>query len=313
MNSDSLIYKVVRAYYEKGMTQQAIANRYGISRIKVSRLLAKAQKEKIVQIKIIEPDNPYIELEHELEEKYQLDELIIVENPDRNTEDWISRAGFAAAEYLTSVITGNEIIGLTWGRSLLSLVDNLPLQHYPDLKVVQMLGGLGQPQSGSHGADLTRRMAQSFGTRPWLIHSPGIVKNSTICKELKNDIQVKDTLNMAVNADIAIVGIGLFDKDSQLIRDNNILSAEEFNQIKKAGAVGDISLRFFNRKGEFISTPLDDRVVGISSDELRAIPRIIGIAGGDEKYEVLRAAVKAKLVNVLITDNITAQKLLNEN
>ncbi len=313
MNSDSLIYKVARAYYEKGMTQQAIANRYGISRIKVSRLLAKAQKEKIVQIKIVEPDNPYIELEHELEEKYQLNELIIVENPDHNTDNWISRAGFEAAEYLRSVITGNEIIGLTWGRSLLSLVDNLPVQNYPDLKVVQMLGGLGQPQSGYHGADLTRRMAQNFGTRPWLIHSPGIVKTSGICKELKNDIQVKDTLNMAVNADIAVVGIGLFDKDSQLIRDNNILSAEEFNQIKKAGAVGDISLRFFNRKGEFISTPLDDRVVGISSQELRAIPRIIGIAGGDEKYEVLRAVAKANLVNVLITDNITAQKLLNEN
>ena len=124
MKQNSIIFKVARAYYEKGLTQQAIANRYGISRIKVSRLLARAQKEKIVQIKIVAPEDPFTNLEQLIEEKYQIDEIIIVENQNNNTQDWINRAGLAAANYLSSILQGNETIGLTWGRSLLTQLAN---------------------------------------------------------------------------------------------------------------------------------------------------------------------------------------------
>ncbi len=313
MMSNSLIYKVTRAYYEKGLTQQAIANRYGISRIKVSRLLARAQKEQIVQIKIIAPDDPFTDLEHELEEKFGLDEVMVVEKLNESNQDWINRAGMVAADYINSIIQGNETIGLTWGRSLLSLVNNLHLQNYPELKVVQMLGGLGEPQAEFHGADLTRRMAQNFGTRPYLIQSPGIVKNKEICDELKHDIQVRDTLHMATQASIAIVGIGLFAENSQITRTNTIINKNDYQVLKDKGVVGDISLRFFNGNGEYVKTHLDDRIVGISTEEILKIPRIIGIAGGEEKFSTLKAVATGKLVHALITDNITAEKLIKQN
>ena len=313
MSQNSLIYKVARAYYEKGLTQQAIANRYGISRIKVSRLLTKAQKEQIVQIKIIEPEDPFTDLEHMLEEKYQLDEVIIIEKQTENINDWIERAGKVAADYLISIIQGNETIGLTWGRSLLSIINHLPVQNYPELKVVQMLGGLGEPQAEFHGADLTRRMAQNFATRPWLIHSPGIVKNKEICDELKNDIQVRDTLKLAAKSSIAVVGIGLFAENSQITKSQNIIPKDIFNMLKDKHVVGDISLRFFNKNGDFVNTSFDERIVGLTSEEIEKIPRIIGIAGGDEKYDTIKAVAKGNLVHVLITDNITATKLSNED
>jgi DNA-binding transcriptional regulator LsrR (DeoR family) len=173
-----------------------------------------------------------------------------------------------AAEYVDSIIQGNEIIGLTWARALLSLVRNLHVQNYPELKVVQMLGGLGEPHAEFHGADLTRRMAQSFGTRPWLIQSPGIVKNKEICDELKNDIQVKDTLKMATKASLAIVGIGLFSEKSQITRSQKIINKADYKILKYKGVVGDISLRFFNKDGKYIDTHFDERVVGISTDEI---------------------------------------------
>lgn len=312
MVSGSLLYKVARAYYEKGMTQQSIANRYGISRSKVSRLLARAQREQIVQIKIIAPEDPFTDLEHQLEEEYGIDEIIIVQQTG-NTQDWIQQAGKVAADYLTSILQGIETIGLTWGRSLLSLVNNLNIQNYTDLKVVQMLGGLGEPQAEFHGADLTRRMAQSFGIRPWLIHSTGIVKNKEICNELKNDIQVCDTLKLAAEATIAVVGIGLFDENAQITRKQTIISKDDYLILKEKGAVGDISLRFFNKEGQYIHTHLDDRIVGLTTDEIKQIPRVIGIAGGTEKFETLHAVLKGKLVHALITDNNTAEKLITKN
>lgn len=313
MISNSLIYKVARAYYEKGLTQQAIANRYGISRIKVSRLLARAQKEQIVQIKIIAPKDPFTDLEHQMEEKFGIDEVIIVEKNNVSTDEWVNRAGALASGYVQSILTGDETIGLTWGRALLSLVNHLQPQNYPNIKIVQMLGGLGEPQAGFHGTDLTRRMAQSFNTRPWLIQSPGIVKNKEICDELKNDIQVKDTLKLAATASIAIVGIGLFAEGSPLTRSQTVLSKQDCEILKAHGAIGDISLRFFNKDGQYIKTPLDDRIVGISTSQLSKIPRIIGIAGGEEKFRTLKAVVRRKLVHALITDNITAQKLIQQN
>jgi DNA-binding transcriptional regulator LsrR (DeoR family) len=310
MNSETLIYKIARLYYEKNLTQQEIANRYGISRIKVSRLLARAVSEKIVQIRITEPENPFSEQEHLLEEKYQLDEVIIADARSEDDKEITESIGIAGASYISEKLQGDEIIGITWGRSLNSLINHLPSIHYPDLKVVQMLGGLGQPEAEFHGAELTRRMAQAFGTRPRLIHSPAILKNSSLCDELKNDDQVKDTLHLAARADIALVGIGVFDDNAPIIKNKNILPGPDIMKLKELKAAGDISLRFFNGDGSFIQTDLDNRIVGLSKDEILGIPKRIGVAGGKSKHNAVKAAIAGKLINVLITDQQTAINLI---
>ncbi len=313
MSQSSLIYKVCRAYYEKGLTQQVIADRYGVSRIKVSRLLAKAQKEKIVQINIVVPKDHFVELENKLEDKYGLDEVIIIEKKKNNPSGWIHDIGRVGAEYINSIINGKETIALSWGRTLLSVIDNLPSASFPDLKVVQMLGGIGEPQSEYHGVDLARRFADSFGTRPTLIQSPGIVKNKFVCDELKSDLQIREALQTAAKADIAIMGLGVFSSESPIVKTDGILTEDDFNKMINDGIVGDMALRFFNGNGEYVKTGLDERIVELTFEEISNIPRKIGIAGGNEKYEVIRAVARGKLVNVLITDSLTAQKLLKED
>ena len=170
MPHDRIIYKVVRAYYEDRLTQQEIGNRYGISRIKVSRMLSKALEDKIVQIKINAPTGNLHNLEHTLEEKYCIKEVVVVDAGTDEQDEVIASIGRAAAGYLSANLQGNEIIGLTWGRALLNLVNALNVDHFPELQVVQMLGGLGEPEAGHHGADLTRRLAEKFSTKPRLIH-----------------------------------------------------------------------------------------------------------------------------------------------
>jgi DNA-binding transcriptional regulator LsrR (DeoR family) len=310
MNSDSLIYKIARLYYEKNLTQQEIANRYGVSRIKVSRLLARAVNEKIIQIRILEPENPFSEQEHLLEEKYQLDEVTIADARSNDEQEIVESIGVAGAAYLAEKLQGNETIGITWGRALNSLINNLSAIHYPELKVVQMLGGLGQPEAEFHGADLARRMAQAFNTKPRLIHSPAILKSAALCEELKNDPQVKDTLQLAARADIALVGIGLFAENSPIIKNKDVLHGSDIEMLSGLHAAGDISLRFFDLDGSFLKTELDNRIVGLTADEVLTIPRRIGVAGGKSKYNAIKAALKGKLINVLITDHQTALHLL---
>ena len=313
MPQERIIYKVARAYYEDGLTQQEIGNKYGISRIKVSRLLSKAIENKAVQIKIASPDNTYPDLERQIETRYGLKEVVVVDADNSDPDELIASIGRAAAAYLNSNLQGHEIIGLSWGRALMSLVNSLSTEHMPKLQVVQMLGGLGEPESDFHGADLTRRMAQNFQIKPGLIHAPGIVRSKELCNELISDIQVRNTLSVAARSDIALVGLGLFSPESPLQKSEDILSREDIDLLTSLNVVGDISFRFFDNQGNYVSSEIDQRLVGLSADNLKKIPRIIGVAGGENKYQVIKAALKGKLIHVLITDNSTAEKLATEN
>ena len=78
-----------------------------------------------------------------------------------------------------------------------------------------------------------------------------------------------------------------------------------------AGAVGDISLRFFDEHGAPVRTSLDDRVLGITTAQLRKVPRVVAIAGGLDKVDAIAAALGAGIVNVLLTDQSTAQALVD--
>ena len=276
-------------------------------------MLSRALEDKIVQIKINVPTGKYHNLEHKLEAKYGIKEVVVVDTGTDEQDEVIASIGRAAAGYLNNRLQGDEIISLTWGRALLSMVNALSPDNFPKLQVVQMLGGLGEPVAEYHGVDLTRRMAQNFSTKPRLIQAPGIVRTRNLCKELIKDIQVRSTLQLAARADIAIVGLGLFGPGSTIFQSNNILSNEDKNMLVSKSLIGDISFRFFNDQGQFVKTEIDDRIVGLSIDQLQKIPRIIGIAGGKDKYQVTRAALTGKLIHVLITDHHTAKKLAIKN
>jgi DNA-binding transcriptional regulator LsrR (DeoR family) len=217
----------------------------------------------------------------------------------------------AAAAYLARSLSDQQVLDLSWGTTLLAVVDALASQSLPDLRVVQMLGGLGRLESETYGADLTMRMAQTLGARMRLLPSPGIVASKLVRDALLQDINIAETLALAGRADLALVGIGAPMSDSVIV-EAGILNTAELAELKAMGAVGDIALRFFDAEGQAIDHPINDRIIGLDLAQIRHIPRVVGVAGGDGKYEVIRGAVRGNLVDVLITDEITATRLLQE-
>jgi DNA-binding transcriptional regulator LsrR (DeoR family) len=179
------------------------------------------------------------------------------------------------------------------------------------MKVVQMLGGLGWPEADSRGTDLTRRVAEAFGAKPRLLPAPGIVNGKMVRDALLTDPQIADTLALAAQADIALVGIGRPTVES-VVMQAGILTKEEFSQLQAQGVVGDIALRFFDANGEAVQHEICDRIIGLDLDQIKSVPRVIGAAGGEAKFEVIRAALRGKLINVLVTDDRTAVRLLEE-
>jgi DNA-binding transcriptional regulator LsrR (DeoR family) len=308
---EKLLYKIAKSYYEDGLTQGQIGQRFGLSRIKVSRLLQEARAEKLVQITITSPQSSNADIERQLEARYGLDEVVIISPLSSDKSVITSELGPAAVECLFRCLQGNEVFSVSWGSTLLSVVDALPVKHWPEMTVVQMMGGLGRPEAEVHGNDIARRMAQAFGARPRMLSAPGIVASKMVRDALLADPQISDTLALGARADVAMVGIGVPVPDSVVMQAGAILTGE-VEQLKALGAVGDIALRFFDADGQPIKHEINDRIIGLDLDQIRGIPRVIGVAGGEEKFDVIRAALRGEFIDVLVTDDRIAARLLEE-
>jgi DNA-binding transcriptional regulator LsrR (DeoR family) len=147
---------------------------------------------------------------------------------------------------------------------------------------------------------------------PYLLPAPGVAGSRTARHALATDPHVAEVLERARHATLAFMGIGAPRKDSILIREGAIVRWTELAELAARGAVGDINLRYFGERGQRIASDLDDRVIGLTLDEIKQIPHVVGLAGGSAKLDAIRGALAGKLVDMLITDHVTAQNLLKE-
>ena len=307
----NLLYKISVDYYNECLTQKQIGKRYGISRIKVSRLLNLARKLRIVQITINPAERSTAASEHLVGAHFGVDEVLAATPQVYTHQALLDAIGVLGAETLIRSIQGKEVVAITWGNTLDVVINSLPVANNPDLRIVQSLGGLSRPDASIYGPELVRRMAETMGARPILLSSPGLVANSSVRDMLLEDRQIATTLRLASQADIAMVGIGALNQDSPILQ-NDLLSESDIRRLKAKGVVGDIGFRFFNQNGEIIEDEINDRVVGLRLDQYKRIRRVIGVSGGEDKFEAVRAALHGKLIDVLVTDNRILSSLLAE-
>jgi DNA-binding transcriptional regulator LsrR (DeoR family) len=306
-----LMAKVARLYYTRGLNQAQICERLDIHQSTVSRLLKKAEQEGIVRITVSLPSGSHTDIEDALETAYGLHDAIVVDCLE--DEDQISRdLGAAAAFYLETTLRPNDVIGISsWSASLLSMVDCLhPNPRSKTERVVQILGGVGNPNASFHATTLTRRLATLLGATATLLPAPGVVGTADARRVLLRDPFVRQAIELFDSITLALVGIGSVEPSKALASSGNVFSPRELRTLASQGAVGDICLRFFDEAGKPVVTELDERVISISLTQLTRARRVVGVAGGKRKISAIRAAVLGKLVNVLITDLGTAQRLL---
>ncbi len=304
-----LLSKVSRLYYEQKLTQQEIAHRLHLSRPKVSRLLQQAEEVGIVEIRIHVPPSVYPDLEGQLEQKFGLLEAVVVD-ADSASEGISRSVGLAAAEYLQRTIEEGDIIGISWGTTLYHMVNSLKPVEVGNLHVVQLIGGLGAPEADVHVAEVCRRLAHVLNSRLTLIPAPGIVGSEDMKAIVMADNYVQSAFQQFASVNVAYLGIGMPTLDSVVMRDGNILTQADVDALLGSGAVGDIALRYFDANGAPIESELDKRVIGITLEALGRIERRVGVAGGVSKEKVVRAALRRRLVNVLVTDYGLAVRLL---
>ena len=308
-----LLVKVARFYYEEGLNQDAITARLGLSRSKVSRLMAQARETGIVQITVVEPEELFLDVESRLEERFGLQEALVVEAQPGDSQALVSRSvGTASAGYLGRAISSRSTIGMCWGDTLRHMVASLQPQRFPDAQVVQIIGGIGQPDAEVHATELCRSMARTLDCHLTLLPVPGIVADQRTRETLLSDVHVQRAVEAFDDLDIAFVGIGAPTTDSVTMRDGSIITRAELDDLLRKGTMGDIALRYYDVNGECIESEINERIIGMTLEQIKQVPKVVGVSGGPQKVAAIRAALKGQLINVLITDSVTAHKLLED-
>jgi DNA-binding transcriptional regulator LsrR (DeoR family) len=264
-----------------------------------------------VRITVSVPSGAHPELEEALQKKYGLKEAIVVDSIEDN-DQIVRDLGPAAAFYIETTLKANDVVGISsWSAALLAMVDSMhPNPRHGRPRVVQILGGVGNPGAEVHATHLTQRFASLAGGAATLLPAPGVVGSAEARLVLMKDHFVQEAMQLMDTVSLALVGIGAIEPSRLLAESGNVFSGEELEMLRERGAVGDICLRFFDGDGEPVVTPLDSRVIGMELDQLRRANRVVAVAGGSRKTTAIHGALAGRLVNVLITDRNTAGRLI---
>ncbi|MBY3069819.1 sugar-binding transcriptional regulator [Rhizobium laguerreae] len=313
LNELRLISRVAQMYHLEGRRQAEIAQHLRLSQATVSRMLKRAEAEDIVRTSVTPPVGTYSELESALREKYDLPEAIVVECTEDRDGAIMARIGEAAAHLLEVTLAPGEIIGVSsWSQTIFKMVENIhPLKSAQAKYVVQTLGGMGDPSVQTHATQLTTRLARLTGAEPKLLAVQGVTTSREAKFLMQADPYVRETMDLFGSITLAVVGIGAVEPSELLARSGNIFSSRELSDLAEAGAVGDISLRFFDKNGKPVKTPLDDRVIGLPLEDLERVDRVIALAGGSKKTDAIAGALRVGVIDMLVTDKFTAQRLIN--
>jgi len=308
-----LLARVASLYYERDMDQRAIARELGMSRSNVSRLLKEARERGIVRVRIQWPLHRDRDLEQRLRGTFGLKEAIVLAGRDMDEDETRTRVGQLAAQYLDSVLKPDTILGVSWGRAIHELVRAFDGKARPGVTVVQMMGGLGSTNPSIDGMDLARRLADAIGGSYYYLQAPLVVRDPAVRKALLQEASIAATLELARQAQVALIGIGAVEQAQTSLLRAGYIDAEALEHIRHEGGVGEICGRFFDIHGRICRASVDDRVMGIELETLKQKGLVIAVVSGDAKAAAVLGTLRGRYIHTLATDERCASCVLELN
>ncbi len=305
----ALLAKAAKLYYIEGKNQQTIAKELNIARPVVSRMLNEARAKQIVSISVAYPWKSRI-LEKELLNRFSLRDAQILIPTASELTGRLQELGIVAADYLLSIIEKDSTIGISWGKSLREMINNIKDTDLPHVKVVQLIGASGTEVVSSDGPRFAQMLSEKFNCQSYYLHAPLVVETEMVRDALLQDPGIKKALHMGASADIALVGIGCTVENNYSLLRTGYIDSEQLKDLADKGAIGDICARHFDINGHAIDTSLSRRTIGIQIDQLKNIKTVIGVSGDKAKSKAIYAALKGKFLDVFITDAETALEVI---
>jgi DNA-binding transcriptional regulator LsrR (DeoR family) len=307
----ALLVEIARAYYEQGHDQGKIAQSLGLSRSQVSRYLAQAKGLNLVQFRVMYPDERMKKVEGSLVERFKdLKEAVVVPVFNLQPEPLRKTIGRACAQHLQKVIRPGLRICVGSGRTLSEAFKWVRPTKVSNVTVVQAMGNVGHEAMDIDFNQLARAAADAFGGSVIYMNAPAILGSGLASEVVDSNPSIKEALKLARSSDVFLFGVGSLSSDL-IFTHGGIFSQHDLEQLNKNGSVGDVCARFFDINGNEKISTFEDRIVGIDLDDLRSDALTIGVAGGADKVLPLIGALHGGLIKVLITDEQTANAILD--
>jgi DNA-binding transcriptional regulator LsrR (DeoR family) len=306
MVSSDLNVKTAWLYYVEGLTQEQIADKLGVSRVKVMRTLAACTAEGVVVTTINAETARQVALERALEKRWKLDAAVVVPTPS-DSEHLEKAIGHAVALYLGEQMQDGMTLAIGGGATLHASLAFLARRQLKDASVIGLVGSLPHSQ-WINPSIVAAKVAEVFGVDSYQITAPVMLHDPALRDLLWAQPELLDVRHRAANADIALITVGEISPHATIFR-HAIAPAALIPSLKAKGAVANILSYFVDAEGKLVEHEVNDRVMAIGLDVVSAIPNVVLAAGGQHKIAAIRAALKAVDANVLITDSETATAL----
>ena len=296
----NLIEKICWCYYIENLTQEQIAKRFAISRLKVVSLLQEGRELNAVTFSINKSNESKTALEIDICKKFALDDAFIVPSPKDETR-LNEIIGQAACNWLNMRLTEDSVINIGYGDTVSYTINALAASSQGSWSAISLTGGVN--------CYLPNTRSDIFKAKLYLYPAPLIVSSSKLKDELMKHPDASWISKMGKTASMTVFGIGGLNEDATVIT-NGLFDYNEFIYLKRIGAVGDILGHFINAQGQIVDNELDARIISTPLDELKSLPVTVAVAGGLKKVESIKAALLAGFIRILITDEMTAKSLL---
>lgn len=315
MNAEhSLAIRAAWLAYVGGQTQEAIAERLGITRVKVQRLVASAMQNGLIKFFVEGVPAECLALEERLMRGFGLSRCVVTpelvaaqqQEPGDAT---IAGLAVAAARHLHRLLAAGTLhtVGVGHGRTLAAMVERLPGLQLPGTRFVSLLGSLTR-RSAANPFDVIAKLAERTGGECFFLPVPFIADSAADAQVLRAQRSVQDVLQLARSCQLCIAGIADLRPSSHLLR-SQTLSAAELQSVRAAGAVGELAGRFIAADGSPVQHEMNARATGVALDDLRG-RELLAVAGGTDKAEAIRAVLRTGLLTALIVDEATARAVL---
>lgn len=297
--------------YIGGYRQEDIAERLHVSRVKVNRLIAKAHRRGMVRVFVEGTAADCVALEDELIRRFGLRFALVA--PNLNGGDLpVATLGNAGSRFLHSVLEDGPAeltIGVGHGRTIASVVDNLPRVSRPNARFVSLLGGIVR-NAVANPFDIIHRLGERTGGETYFMPVPFVADTVADKAVLMAQRSLREVFELAAEAELCIVGVGELG-DNAFMRLSGMVSDADYRELREAGAVGEVLGQFLDGDGRPLDVDVNRRSIGLKLDDLRGGTRqVVAIAGGPAKVAAVASVLRTGVTTGLVTDEGTARAIV---
>ena len=335
-------YEAASMYYVQGETMEVIAHHLRVSRSTVSRLLARARREGIVRVTLVQPGGAG-SLEGRMARVFGVRTHIVPVREGTTEIHRLRQVASVAAAHMVDLIEaladsggsggrdvpgegadresrvqggggGGVVVGVAWGTTMSEVSAALPSRPIPGLTVVQLNGASDPMREGPSAGEVLSHLRASLGARTISFPVPAFFDHVATREAMWSERSVERVLAVTRRASLAVFGVGALDAlngalPSQVYEGGH-LTARDQAVLRRQEVVGDVCTVLLRADGSWRDVALNARATGPTPAQLARIPRRLCVAAGTGKARALLAALRARTATDLVVDDATARAVL---